>query len=79
MPSSSSGEIVPLVSTVPLLGLRIPAIVFRRVDFPEPFAPMIPSVVPAGTSRSTPLRAQNSSYRFRRERTFSFSVWERWW
>ena len=35
--------------------------VLSRVDLPDPLAPMMPVVEPVGNSRSTPVRAQNSS------------------
>jgi hypothetical protein len=47
----------PSTTGLPLVGLVIPARSFRRVDFPEPLAPMTPKVEPLGTSKDTPLRA----------------------
>ena len=35
----------------------MPAISLRSVDLPEPFSPITPKVLPAGTSKDTPPRA----------------------
>ena len=48
-PSSRSAEIRPRTSTSPLVGLRTPVMIFKMVDFPEPFVPMIPTVSPRYT------------------------------
>src|SRR5881628_3023120 len=43
--------------TAPEVGFSSPAMMFRSVVFPEPFGPMSPSVLPAGSEMVTPLRA----------------------
>ena len=43
----------PAKATEPLLGRRIPAIVFRRVDLPTPFDPITATHSPRSTRRST--------------------------
>ena len=43
----------------PLVGAVMRDRIFRSVDLPAPFAPMIPSVMPQGTSKSMLSRAQN--------------------
>ena len=60
-PSSSSAEMRPSTVTPPFSGTRIPARHLSSVLLPEPFDPMTPNVDPVGTSKSTPLSAQNSS------------------
>ena len=52
-PSSSSAEILPSISTSPLVGESTPVIIFKMVDLPEPFVPMIPTVSPFFTSNVT--------------------------
>ena len=47
----------PRKETVPERGLRTPAIVFISVVFPAPFAPMMATTAPAGTSMETSRRA----------------------
>ena len=60
-PSSSSAEIFPFTVMEPASGRRILAMHFNSVLLPEPFSPMRPKVVPAGTSSETSSRAWNSS------------------
>ena len=35
----------------------MPAMALRRVDLPDPFGPITASELPAGSSRSTPVKA----------------------
>src|SRR4051812_49075975 len=64
----------PPTSTLPLLGVKTPAISFRSVDLPEPFCPTMPNVSPGSISKSTSRSAQSSRFggSFRR-RIASFS------
>src|SRR3954453_14990096 len=56
-PKASSVDTRPCTSTRPSVGGRMPAIVRTSVDFPAPFAPMIPTTDPRGTSSDTPRTA----------------------
>ena len=47
-PKAEEREILPFTEIVPLSGLYIPVISFKRVDFPEPFLPIIPTELPRG-------------------------------
>ena len=47
----------PLTTISPSLGGRMPAIARMMVDLPAPFAPMMPSTEPCGTSKDTPRTA----------------------
>ncbi len=53
----------PLTVTVPEVGVRTPVMIFRIVDFPEPFVPMMPTVSPCQTVMDTSFRASFSVYR----------------
>ena len=44
----------PSSSTDPDRGVSIRASALRKVDLPQPFAPMIEVIIPWGTSRSRP-------------------------
>lgn len=44
---------------LPLSALNIPDIALKRVLFPLPFLPHIPSICPFGTSNVTPFTALN--------------------
>ncbi len=79
MPSSSSAATEPLTRTWPLFGLRMRASTFSVVDLPEPLGPTMPRVDPCGTSKLTPLSAQNSSNLFDRPMKRSLRVCERSW
>ena len=50
-PSSKSAEIRPFTSTSPFVAERTPVMIFRIVDLPEPFVPMMPTVSPRRISR----------------------------
>ena len=50
----------PSTSTVPVVGLRTPVMIFRIVDFPEPLVPMMPTVSPFFTSKESLSRAKKS-------------------
>ena len=60
-PSSSRAEILPLTVMEPASGRRMRAMHFNSVLLPEPFSPISPNVVPAGTWSDTSSRAWNSS------------------
>ena len=62
-PSSRSAATLPTFSTVPWLGVRTPAAICRRVDFPDPLRPMIPTESPGRSSRFTSQSASKSLYR----------------
>jgi len=57
---SLAGE-SPKTRTVPASGWIRPATVLRRVDFPDPFGPTIPSAVPRSTVSETPSSATTRS------------------
>jgi len=38
---------------MPLVGLRIPEMIFSSVDFPDPFRPMMPNASPRSTTNET--------------------------
>ena len=63
-PSSRIADMRPLISMAPVVGVSVPATNCRKVDFPDPFFPMMPRVSPWFISISTSLSAQNSSYNF---------------
>ena len=52
---------MPFTVTHPSSGTRSPAIILSSVDFPEPFAPMIPTKDPAGMTRLTSRTASRTS------------------
>ena len=60
-PSSMSAEMRPCTSTVPVVGLVMPATSLSSVLLPEPFRPMTPSVRPAGSVNDTSFTAENVS------------------
>lgn len=51
----------PAIVTLPSVGLSMPVIMFRIVDLPEPEGPTMATSCPSSMSRSTPLRASNST------------------
>src|SRR5712691_5276716 len=51
----------PSKTMVPLLAGSVPASTARNVDFPAPFGPMRPVILPAGTSIDTPSTAWRPS------------------
>ena len=59
-PNSSNAEIRPLTLIVPVVGDKTPVIIFKRVDFPEPFFPIIPNVSPFFIFKLTLDKALNS-------------------
>ena len=59
-PSSSRAEMRPRVWTLPPVGVNVPLINCKRVDFPEPLRPIIPIDSPELTSKVTSRNAQNS-------------------
>src|SRR5918995_6590810 len=59
-PRASSVLTFPRTTMRPSVGGRIPAIMRISVDFPAPFAPMMPSVVPCGTTKETSRTASTS-------------------
>ena len=61
-PGSRSGTIFPCFVTEPSVGLKTPAITLRRVLFPAPFSPRIPTLSPFSTVKLTFCKAQNSLY-----------------
>ena len=50
-PSSSSAASRPRVRISPVVGCRMPATHFSRVDLPEPLCPSRPTVLPSSTSK----------------------------
>ena len=53
----------PLTSTEPAVGVVVPAMIFKRVDLPAPFSPMMPTAVPGSTPNVTSSRARKSRWR----------------
>jgi len=51
----------PSSRTAPRLGRRMPATTLRSVDLPAPFGPMMPTISPRSTERSTPLRISSAA------------------
>ena len=68
-PSSSKPTRRPCLTTVPVVGTVTPEMTLRRVDLPEPFAPMIPRVAPLGTVKETPSRARRGGRRLPRSKS----------
>jgi len=46
LPNSNIDPILPFTATLPVVGLRIPAITCSSVLFPAPFLPIIPNESP---------------------------------
>src|SRR5512134_949960 len=61
----------PRKRIAPVRGERTPAIVRISVVFPAPFAPMMPTMAPSGTSMDTSRRARIFPYHVSRARTSS--------
>src|SRR3954463_14959459 len=73
-PISISEPTRPPTASVPVVGAKIPAISFSRVDLPEPLRPTMPNASPGATRKSTSVRAQSSRVcGSRRRRIASFS------
>jgi hypothetical protein len=74
-PSSSSEPTEPATSSVPVVGLKMPAISRRKVVLPEPFRPTNPTDSPGWISRETSRSAQISvGFMLWRRTIASFSV-----
>ena len=58
VPSSSRAPIRPVVRTVPSEAASVPHSRWRRVDLPDPLAPMTPTDSPRPTVKDTSRRAQ---------------------
>ena len=58
-PIDSNDIELPCKLMLPLSALNIPDIALKRVLFPLPFLPHIPSICPFGTSNVTPFTALN--------------------
>ena len=50
-PNSSNADIFPFTSIFPPVGVRTPVIIFKSVDLPAPFIPIIPTVSPRFMSK----------------------------
>ena len=59
-PSSIKGAMFPFALQVPLEGSNTPAIIFNKVDFPDPLVPNIPNTSPFLISSEISSRALNS-------------------
>ena len=59
-PNSNNAEIFPLTIILPSVGVKTPVINFKRVDLPEPFLPIIPTVSPRFTLKHTLFNAKKS-------------------
>ena len=68
VPTSNKLAMRPRISTRPAVGGMIRLQIFRRVDFPDPLRPMMPTTTPAATSKETSFSAQivSSETAFRR-------------
>ena len=60
-PSSIRAEIRPRTSTVPVVGLVMPATSLSSVLLPEPLRPIRPTVLPGTTASDTPSTARSTS------------------
>ena len=56
-PSSRRADIFPSTSTSPEVGVSTPVMIFKMVDLPEPFVPIIPTVSPFFTWKDSPFKA----------------------
>jgi hypothetical protein len=59
-PSSSSDTTRPQPTTRPSVGRVTRAMILRSVDFPAPFAPITPRIMPCGTEKDTWRNAHKS-------------------
>ena len=62
-PRSSKAPMRPCICRLPTVGLPMPPNNRSKVDFPAPFAPTIPIISPAATSKDTLRRAHKGSHR----------------
>ena len=60
VPSSSREAMVPSTLIFPVVGHMMPEITFKRVDFPAPLLPTMPSRSPSSREKDTSFTAQNS-------------------
>ena len=72
-PSSSKAAILPLTIHSPDVGVNTLVIIFKIVDFPLPFLPMMPRISPLFTLKETSFKAANSVCLDLRENKASFN------